>query len=93
MTLSFPACDSTVFEGTVFGVHTDFDRKKLYLDTQNKKIAGVCAGLADYFNMDPTVLRIIFLITLIYGGLGFWAYIIVWALTPAKPLDPPVEQQ
>ena len=67
--------------------------KKLYLDTQNKKIAGVCAGLAEYFGMDPTVLRIIFLITLIYGGLGFWAYIIVWALTPAKPLDPPVEQQ
>lgn len=67
--------------------------KKLYLDTANKKIAGVCAGLAEYLEMDVTVIRIIFLITLLWGGLGFWSYVIVWALAPAKPIDPPVEQQ
>ena len=67
--------------------------KKLYLNPQNKKIAGVCAGLADYLEMDVTVIRILFLITLIWGGLGFWSYIFIWALAPTKPLDPPVEQQ
>ena len=67
--------------------------KKLYLDTANKKIAGVCAGLAEYLEMDVTVIRIIFLITLLWGGLGFWSYVFVWALAPAKPIDPPVEQQ
>ena len=66
---------------------------RLHKSAHDKKISGVCAGLAEYFGMDATVLRIIFLITLIYGGLGFWAYVIIWALAPAKPLDPPVEQQ
>ena len=69
------------------------DMKKLYLDKQNKKIAGVCAGLADYLEMDVTVIRIIFLITLIWGGLGFWSYVFVWALAPDKPLELPADQQ
>ncbi len=58
--------------------------KKLYLDKANKKIAGVCAGVSKYLDIDVTVVRIIFLIALICGTLGFWAYLIIWALAPAN---------
>jgi phage shock protein PspC (stress-responsive transcriptional regulator) len=66
--------------------------KKLYLDTVNKKIAGVCAGLGEYLELDVTVIRIVFLIALICGTFGFWAYLIIWAVAPPKPL-PPVNPQ
>ena len=56
--------------------------KRLTRSTSDKKIAGVCGGLAQYLNVDPTVIRIIFLITLICGGVGFWAYIIIWICAP-----------
>ena len=56
--------------------------KRLVLDKQNKKIAGVCAGIANYLEVDVTVVRILFLIALLCGSFGFWAYIIVWALAP-----------
>ena len=62
--------------------------KKLYLDKENGKLAGVCAGLAEYLNLDVTVVRIIFLIALILGTFGFWAYVIIWALAPQKPSVP-----
>ena len=56
--------------------------KRLVLDRANRKIAGVCAGIANYLEVDVTVVRIIFLISLIAGGLGFWAYLVVWAIAP-----------
>ena len=57
--------------------------KVFTLDRQNKKIAGVCAGLANYFDIDVTLVRVLFLVALIVGcSLGFWAYIILWAVTP-----------
>ncbi len=56
--------------------------KRLVLDKQNKKIAGVCAGIASYLEVDVTVVRILFLIALLCGSFGFWAYIIVWAIAP-----------
>ena len=58
--------------------------KRLTLDKQNKKIAGVCAGIANYLEVDVTVVRILFLIALLCGSFGFWAYIIVWALAPVQ---------
>lgn len=56
--------------------------KKLYRNIRDKKIAGVCSGLAEYLNVDVTVVRIIFLVALICGSLGFWIYLIVWCLAP-----------
>jgi len=49
-------------------------------------IAGVCAGLADYFGIDPTIVRIIFVI-LVFAGLGgVLVYGILWLITPEEPL-------
>ena len=51
----------------------------------DKKIAGVCAGLADYFDMDPTIIRVIWLLLLICAGTGFLAYVILWIVLPLAP--------
>ena len=58
--------------------------KKLFRDVKNKKIAGVCAGLAKYLNIDVTLVRALFLVALICGTLGFWAYIILWFIAPTN---------
>ncbi|MBQ1912438.1 MAG: PspC domain-containing protein [Bacteroidales bacterium] len=58
--------------------------KRLTLDRQNRKIAGVCAGIAKYLDVDVTVVRILFLIALLCGCFGFWVYIIVWAVAPEE---------
>ena len=58
--------------------------KKLYRDPSRKVIAGVCAGLADYFSVDITIVRLVFVLTLIFKGGGFLAYIILWIVMPRK---------
>ena len=59
--------------------------KKLYRDEYRKKIAGVCAGLADYFNIDVAIVRVVFLLALIFHGGGGLIYIIFWIVLPKKP--------
>jgi len=60
--------------------------KKLYRSSTDKKIAGVCAGIAEYFNIDPTIIRIIFVILLLPGGLpGVVPYVLLWILVPVAP--------
>lgn len=61
---------------------TQTDKKQLYRDIDNAKIAGVAAGLSNYFNIDLIVVRIIFLIFLFVGGFGFPLYIILWIVLP-----------
>ena len=56
--------------------------KKLVRDINNKKIAGVCAGVAKYFGMDVTLVRIIWLVLALMGSLGVWAYLILMLLLP-----------
>ena len=59
--------------------------KKLYRSTKDKKIAGVCGGLADHFDIDPTIVRLVALILLLVGGTGVLAYIIGWIIIPKQP--------
>lgn len=56
--------------------------KKLYRSVTDRKIAGVCGGLAKYLDVDPTVVRIIFLILLFMIGGGFIIYLIIWICAP-----------
>lgn len=60
--------------------------KKLYRSNKDKMLGGVAGGLAEYFDMDPTLVRVIFIITLFLGGTGVIAYIILWILVPEEPL-------
>jgi len=60
------------------------DSKRLNRDTSDKVIAGVASGISNYFQVDPIIIRIIFLASLFVGGFGFFAYIICWIGIPAK---------
>ena len=60
----------------------DNNVRKLTRSTTDRRIAGVCGGLANSLTVDPVVLRIIFLISLVFGGLGFWAYLVIWLVAP-----------
>lgn len=55
---------------------------KLRRNPINKVIGGVCSGLADYFNMDVTIMRLLFVIAFIFASFGFWFYIILWIVLP-----------
>jgi len=57
---------------------------KLYRDENRKAIGGVCAGLAEYFNIDVALIRIIFVFCGAIAGLSFWLYIILWIVIPGK---------
>ena len=58
------------------------DVKKLCRSSKNKKIFGVCGGFAEYFDVDVTIMRIIFLILFFAGSLGLWAYLICALVMP-----------
>ncbi|SYZ74279.1 conserved hypothetical protein [Candidatus Zixiibacteriota bacterium] len=62
-------------------------RKRLYRSRVDSKIAGVCGGLADYFDVDPTLIRIIFLLMILAHGVGLIAYIVAWIAMPRKPFE------
>ena len=61
------------------------ENKRLFRSNNDKMIAGVCGGLAKYLGMDPTVVRLIFLLLLMLGGNGFLIYLIMWIVVPAEP--------
>lgn len=60
-------------------------KKKLMRSSTDKKIAGVCAGLADYFDLDPTIIRIAWVLAFLCAGTGGLAYIILWIVLPVAP--------
>ena len=60
--------------------------KKLYLSDTDRKIGGVCGGIGEYFDKDPTLIRIIFIvITLLSFGFGVIGYILMLLIIPRKP--------
>jgi phage shock protein PspC (stress-responsive transcriptional regulator) len=65
--------------------------KVLRLDKANKKIAGVRSGFSRYFEMDVSLMRVLWLaMIIITGGLGLFVYIAAWLIVPADPVPPVV---
>lgn len=58
--------------------------KKLYKNPDNKKIAGVCQGVAEYFDIDPTLVRVLWFVVSWAWGAGVAAYILLWIILPDK---------
>ena len=56
--------------------------RRLTLSSNDKKIAGVCGGIAEYFNVDPTLIRIIAVVLALLGGGGLIAYLLAWVIMP-----------
>jgi len=62
--------------------------KRLYRSRTEKMVAGVCGGLAQYFNVDPTIIRLLWVFITLIGGAGVLAYIILWIVVPQEPAAP-----
>jgi|WetSurMetagenome_2_1015567.scaffolds.fasta_scaffold392902_2 phage shock protein C len=62
--------------------------KKLYRSTTDRVIGGVAAGLAEYFALDPVLVRLLFVIFCLVGGGGLLVYIVMWIVIPEKPGNP-----
>lgn len=59
--------------------------RKLYRSKTNRKLAGVCGGLAQYFNVDATLIRALFILLAVLGGSGLVLYLAMWILVPKEP--------
>jgi phage shock protein C len=60
--------------------------RRLYRSRTNRKLAGVCGGLAQYFNTDATLIRVLFVVLALLGGPGLVIYLLMWILVPEEPL-------
>ena len=61
--------------------------KKLYKSETNKMLAGVCGAIAEYFNIDPTLVRLGWVVFCALGGSGLLAYIIMAIIMPSRPIE------
>ena len=58
--------------------------KRIYRSNNNRIIAGVCGGLGEYLDIDPTLIRLLWAFSVIFAGFGVLAYIIAWIIIPLK---------
>jgi phage shock protein PspC (stress-responsive transcriptional regulator) len=68
--------------------YTPASAKRLMRSSRDKKLGGVCSGLADYFDLDPTIVRVVWLLAVFLGGTGVLAYLILWIVLPLAPPVP-----
>jgi phage shock protein C len=61
------------------------DVRKLYRSRTNRQVAGVCGGLAEHFNTDATLLRVLFVVLAVLGGSGIVIYVAMWIIVPQEP--------
>ena len=59
--------------------------KRLYKSNENKMLDGVCGGIAEYFDVDPTLVRLAWVVFCAFGGSGLLAYIVAAIIIPRKP--------
>jgi phage shock protein C len=59
--------------------------RKLYRSKTDRKLAGVCGGLARYFNLDATLIRVLFVLLAVLGGSGLIIYVAMWIIVPNEP--------
>lgn len=59
--------------------------KRLLRSRSNRTVAGVCAGIADYFGWDPTMVRVGWIVLTLLGGSGILLYLILWLVVPEAP--------
>jgi phage shock protein C len=72
--------ETDVFPKEIVGME-----KRLYRSRSNRKLAGVCAGIAEYFGWDPTVVRVAWIVLTLLGGSGILIYLIMWLVMPEAP--------
>lgn len=60
--------------------------KKLYRSRTQVVLGGVCGGIADYFDVDISIVRVVTFILIFFGGLSLWVYIVLWIVVPKEPI-------
>jgi phage shock protein PspC (stress-responsive transcriptional regulator) len=66
--------------------------KHLYRSRQNRILGGVCGGIAEYFGLDPTLVRIITVLLMLLPGIGVLTYVILWIVIPPRPIGEEIEE-
>jgi len=64
--------------------------KKLFRSKKNKVLGGVCGGIGEYLNIDPTLIRVLFIIAAFFNGLGVLVYIVCWLAIPEEGQSEPL---
>jgi phage shock protein C len=64
---------------------TTSEYKRLYRSKRDRILGGVCAGIGDYFNIDPVLVRVAWVVAFFAAGVGFLAYLIAWIIVPEDP--------
>ena len=59
--------------------------RKLYRSKTNRQVAGVCGGLAEHFNVDATLIRVLFVVLAVLGGSGLLLHVAMWIIIPKEP--------
>ena len=62
--------------------------RRLYRSRTDRKIAGICGCLANYFDIDPVIVRLAWVLLFFLGGSGIFLYIVAWIIIPLEPLEP-----
>lgn len=62
------------------------EEKKKLTRSDNKMLGGVCAGIGEYLGIDPTIVRIVYVLMIFFAGFGILLYLILWLIMPAKPI-------
>lgn len=63
------------------------DIRRLYRSRTDRSIAGICGGVAEYFGSDSTLIRLLTLLLILFGGLSIWLYILLWIIIPDEPRE------
>lgn len=61
------------------------DKRHLYRSRQERIIAGICGGLAEFFGISVSRVRIALLVFILFGGLALWVYLVLWLIIPQAP--------
>ena len=72
------------YKGFELKIKTNKHIKRLYRSKKNRIIAGVCGGIGEYFNIDPTIIRLLWVLFTLLGGSGIIAYIVAWIIIPEQ---------
>ena len=67
--------------------------RRLYRSRVNRQIGGVCGGLAEFFDLDPTLVRVFFVLAALLGGHGLLVYLALWLVVPEEPASQAVIDQ
>ena len=62
-------------------------KRRLYKSEDNRVLCGVCGGVGEFFGIDPTIVRLIWAILVIFAGMGLWIYILAAIIMPRQPVN------